>query len=158
MELDIRPAAPDDAEAVRGFLEHLSDDTRWLRYHSPEPIIRPWMVEAVVASDHERRESLLALHDGHIVGVAEWGRVEPTDDVADIAVVVDDDFRRKGVAKALLRELTRSGREHGIERFAASVLSVNRPTIAMLQRIAPARETTFEGPTLQVLIPLAPTA
>jgi RimJ/RimL family protein N-acetyltransferase len=158
MELEIRPANRKDAEAVRDFLEHLSEDSRWLRYHSAQPIIKPWMVESVVGSDHDKREALIALHDGAIVGVAEWGRFEEGDTVADVAVVVDEAYRRRGVAKALMRELTKNGREHGIERFAASVLSVNRPMIAMLQRIAPVRETTLDGPTLQVFVPLAPSA
>jgi len=158
MNLEIRRAGPDDAQAVREFLEHLSPDARWLRYHSAAPIVRSWMIDAVVRSDHHQREALIALSGDRVVGVAEWGRFAPDGPTADVAVVVDDEFRRQGVAKALMRHLTKLGREEGIERFAADVLTVNRPMIAMLQRVAPKRETTFDGSTMQVLIPLAPTA
>jgi GNAT superfamily N-acetyltransferase len=155
VRVEIRPAAPQDAEAVRAFFEGLSEDTRWLRYHSPIPIVRSWMVDAVVRTDHTKRAALLAIHDGRIVGVAEWGRETPDENIAHTAVVVDDSFRRKGVAAELMRHLAADAREHGIEAFEASVLQVNRPTIGLIQHVAPQRTTTFDGPVLQVRIPLS---
>lgn len=153
--LIIRPACAPDAERVKVFLESLSDDTRWLRYHSPAPVIRSWMVEAVAGADHDSREALLALVDGQIVGLAEWGRVRPGDPAADVGVVVDERYRRRGIARELLRHLAASGRSHGIDTFTASVLSVNRPTIAMVQDVAPERTIRFDGPTVAVEIPLS---
>jgi ribosomal protein S18 acetylase RimI-like enzyme len=153
--IEIRAAEPSDAEAVRGFFEGLSEDARWLRFHSPTPIIRPWMVDAVVHNDHEHREALLALHDGRVIGVAEWGRVIPESTDAHVAIVVDDRFRRRGVARELMRHLAASGRNRGIEEFTASVLSVNRPTMSLIQNVAPQRTTTFDGPVIEVRIPLS---
>ena len=153
--LTIRPACERDAARVRAFLESLSDDSRWLRYHSPAPIIRPWMVDAVAGADHYKREALLAIVDGEIVGLAEWGRVHPDDETADVGVVVDERHRRRGIARELMRHLAASGRAHGIEAFTASVLSVNRPTMAMVQDVAPQRTIRFDGPTVAVQIPLS---
>jgi ribosomal protein S18 acetylase RimI-like enzyme len=153
--LVIRPACDNDAERVQTFLESLSDDSRWLRYHSPAPIIRSWMVDAVARADHDKREALLALVDGEIVGLGEWGRVHPDDPSADVGVVVNERYRRRGIARELMRHLAASGRAHGIDTFTASVLSVNRPTIAMVQDVAPRRTITFDGPTVAVEIPLS---
>lgn len=154
-ELTIRLATDEDAEAVRDFLESLSDDSRWLRYHAPVPVVRTWMVNAVTQADHERREALIAEVDGRIAGLAEWGRVENDDPIADVGVVVDDRLRRRGIGRELLRHLAASGRQHGIEAFSATVLSVNRPTIALVQDVAPQRTITFDGPTVAVRIPLS---
>ena len=156
--VEIRAACPTDAAAVRAFLESLSEDTRWLRYHSPAPIVRSWMVDAVVRLDHELREALLALIDGRVVGVAEWGRVAHDAETAHVAVVVDDRYRRRGIARQLLRHLAANGRAHGIDTFAASVLSVNRPTIGLIQQIAPERQTRFDGSVVEVLMPLQASA
>ena len=153
--LTIRPACDTDAARVKSFLESLSDDSRWLRYHSPAPIIRSWMVDAVAQADHDSREALLAIVDGEIVGLAEWGRMHAGDPSADVGVVVDERHRRRGIARELMRHLAASGRAHGVERFTASVLSVNRPTIAMVQDVAPVRTITFDGPTVAVEIPLS---
>ena len=112
------------------------------------------MIDAVVQTDHVRREALLALHDGRVVGVAEWGRVIPESTDAHCAIVVDDRFRRRGVARELMRHLAASGRDRGIAEFTASVLSVNRPTMSLIQNVAPDRTTTFDGPVVEVRIPL----
>jgi GNAT superfamily N-acetyltransferase len=157
-QIEIRVACPQDAGAVRKFLENLSEDSRWLRYHSPAPIVHSWMVDAVVGLDHQLREALLAIHDGRVVGVAEWGRVSADEQTAHIAIVVDDGFRRRGVARELLRHLAANGRAHGIDAFAASVLSVNRATMSLIQDVAPQRDTHFDGPVVEVTIPLGATA
>lgn len=154
MQIDIRVAGPQDTDDVRSFIEGLSESSRWLRYHSPVPIVRPWMIDAIVCNDHEQREALVATHDGHIVGLAEWGRERPDAATADVAIVVDEAYRRRGVASKLLRHLGTNAWEHGIEEFVASVLSVNRPTIELIRHVAPARTTTFDGSTVEVRIPL----
>ena len=155
---EIRAACRHDAQRVREFLEHLSEDARWLRYHSPVPVVRSWMVDAVVGLDHDLREALLAVYDGRVIGVAEWGRVGPDAETAHVAIVVDDDFRRRGVAAELMRHLAANGRSHGIEAFEASVLSVNRPTIGFVQKVAPERATRFDGPVIEMRIPLRASA
>ena len=155
---EIRAACPHDADAVREFLEHLSEDSRWLRYHSPAPVVRSWMVDAVVGLDHVLREALLAVYNGRVIGVAEWGRVEPDAGTAHVAIVVDDAFRRRGIARELMRHLAASASAHGIDAFEASVLSVNRPTIGLVQKIAPERTTRFDGPVVEMRIPLRASA
>jgi GNAT superfamily N-acetyltransferase len=155
--IEIRIAGPQDAGAVGRFIEGLSEDSRWLRYHSPVPIVRPWMIDTIVANDHEQREALIALHDGRVVGLAEWGREEPGATTADVAIVVDEAFRRRGVARELVRHLTANAREHGISELLASVLSVNRPTINLIQHLAPTRSATFDGPVVEMRIPITQT-
>jgi ribosomal protein S18 acetylase RimI-like enzyme len=152
--LEIRPATADDAAGVKAFLERLSPDSRWLRYHSPVPRIRTWMVDAVVSGDHEKREALLAIADGRIVGVAEWGRTQTSDEIADVGVVVDECCRRRGIARALMFHLAQEGLAHGVTAFHASVLSENRPTIGFVRSIAPERSVSLEGATVEIVVPL----
>ena len=152
--LEIRSATPRDADEVRAFLERLSADSRWLRYHTGVPKVRPWMVDAVVSSDRVRHAALLAHIDGRLVGVAEWGRIDPDDNVADSGIVVDECCRRRGIAKLLLKHLARDARRHGIDTFEAHVLTTNRPMVALMQQIAPVKDVTFDGPTLNMHIPL----
>src|SRR5438067_11306743 len=124
-----RPADPADATAVRDFLESLSGETRWQRYHRAMPFVKDWMVDDIVRADHVLHASLVAVRDGRVVGVAEWGRFDPDKTTADIAVVVGEDCRRSGIARALMRRLARNARRHGVDTFAGTILTVNRPTI-----------------------------
>lgn len=156
--MEIREATEEDAPAVRAFLENLSRDSLSLRYHTGVPFVRPWMVDAVTVTDHVHHEALLALSEGKIVGIAEWGRVNDTDTTADIGVVVRDDCRRHGIARALLRRLARNARAHDIDAFSGTVLSTNRGTIALAANVSPDHTTTFDGQTLEVRVPLRASA
>jgi ribosomal protein S18 acetylase RimI-like enzyme len=113
------------------------------------------MVDAVACADHDHREALVAAAGAEIVGVAEWGRMPESVRIADVAIVVDERYRRRGIARALLRHLAKNGRDNGIDTFVASVLSINRPTIALVQSVAPVRRMTFEGTTVSVEVPLS---
>ncbi len=157
-QLTIRPATPDDAPRVTAFLEGLSSESRWLRYHSPVPIVRWWMVESVTAADHDQREALLALLDGRVVGVAEWGREPDTEARAHVAIAVDEGVRRRGVAQALMRRLGAQAQRHGITDFIATVMTVNRPTLGLIECLAPVRTSRFDGDAVEVVIPLGASA
>jgi GNAT superfamily N-acetyltransferase len=158
MPLIIRSIDTSDEARVRAFLEGLSAESRWLRYHQAMPVVKDWMVDDVVRADHVRHGALVALRDDRIVGIAEWARFDPDDPTADIAVVVAEPCRRTGVAGALLRRLARDARSHGVDAFSGSILTVNRPTIALVQRVAPTHTTTFDGGTVEVRIPLRASA
>jgi len=152
--LEIRVARADDEADVRAFIEGLSADTLRLRYQTGVPVIRSWMVDSVVRADHVSHEALIAVYEGRIAGIAEWGRWQPGDDKADIAVVVRDDCRRHGIARALIRRLARNARARGVEAFAGTILSMNRASIALLQNVATTKTITLDGPVLEATIPL----
>jgi GNAT superfamily N-acetyltransferase len=156
--LEIRSAAVADGVGVRRFLEGLSSDSRWNRYHAAVPRVRSWMVDSVVRADHVCHESLVALYDGQIVGIAEWGRLDGDEPTGDIAIVVREDCRRHGIARALLRRLARNARANGIDEFTGTILSMNRATIAFVQQVAPVRTIMPDGATLEVRVPLRATA
>ncbi|HYZ91887.1 MAG TPA: GNAT family N-acetyltransferase [Actinomycetota bacterium] len=153
--LTIRPARREDSASVTAFFEGLSSEARLLRYHSPVPIVRWWMVEAVTGTDHDRREALLAFLDGDVVGVAEWGRDPDDHDRAHVAIVVDDHVRRRGIARELMKRLTVVARVHGIRDFVATVMTINKPVFGLIERMAPVRTSNFDGDAVEVVIPLA---
>jgi ribosomal protein S18 acetylase RimI-like enzyme len=93
-----------------------------------------------------------------VVGVAEWGRERPDGAVAHVAVAVEESFRRRGVARELIRHLVADARSRGVEEFVASIMTANRPTMALIQDVAPQRRTRFDGTTVEVRIPLSATA
>lgn len=154
-EIRICAASARDEADIAAFLQGLTPEARWMRYHSPVPIVRRWMVRAVAEVDHDVREALLARIDGRIVGVAEWGREPGDPHRAHLAVVVDDAYRRRGIASALIARLGNLAREHGISEFVATVMTVNGPALALVERLAPDRTVRWDGGALEVQIPLA---
>ena len=83
--------------------------------------------------DHDRREALVACDGDEIVAVARYdGRPGGID--AEIAVTVEDGWQHRGVGKRLARRLALVARDHGFERFIATMLADNREAIGLLRR------------------------
>jgi GNAT superfamily N-acetyltransferase len=152
--LTIRRTEPADEAAVRGFLEALSVDSRWKRYHNAVPRVMPWMIDPVVRPDHVTHEALVACRGDTIVAIAEWGRTAPDATTADMAVVVSEGCRRHGIARALIRRLARNARAQGIESFSGSILSVNRASMALLFDLGRNVSTKLDGGTVEFSVPL----
>ena len=79
----------------------------------------------LTAVDHHDHEALLALDPERddAVGVARFVRV--SDDVAECAIVVADEWQNRGLGGQLLDRLVERAREEDVERFTALVLAEN---------------------------------
>jgi acyl-CoA synthetase (NDP forming)/GNAT superfamily N-acetyltransferase len=122
--VEIRPAGPQDAGAVRAMHEAMSPDNLYLRFFTlsrgsaeqeAHRVCRP------AASDHA---VLLAWLGGRLVGVASY---EPagTAGTAEVAFAVPDDMHRRGVATLLLEHLVSLARRRGLTAFTAATLADN---------------------------------
>ena len=123
-----------DATLLVEMFHRLSPETKRLRFHlytTKIPEERVWQ-EAERLSDLNPRLQVAIVGiveegDGqeHAVGVARFMRATAADVEAEVAVVVRDDFQRKGLGKHLLLTLTEKARELGIAYFTAWVASDN---------------------------------
>jgi L-amino acid N-acyltransferase YncA len=129
----IRPAAPDDAEAVcRIFNQGIED--------------RIATLETTLRTPEERRRWLAARSPRHPVIVAEpapggavvgWGSLnvfnprEAYRFVADLSVYVERGWRGKGVGRALLDRLVELGRERDFHKLVLSAFPWNAAGMAL---------------------------
>jgi nucleotide-binding universal stress UspA family protein len=87
------------------------------------------------------------------VGVARYVRTAP--DEAEPAVVVADDWQRRGVGSRLLEALASRAVEEGVATFRAPVLAQNHDAIALLRSMGES-STTRMGREVEVRIRLVP--
>jgi len=114
----IRPIHGEDLEIERRFIEHLSSQTRRLRFLGeiktpsaalldqlthPDPRCDAAFV-ALIADGAEKRE----------IGVARFS-ARPDGQACECAVVVSDEWQHQGLATILMRHLIAIARERGIE-------------------------------------------
>jgi acetyltransferase len=99
--------------------------------------------------DYDREMALVAITDighphGHpsFVGVARY-IANPDGESAEFAVVVADDWQKRGVAHALMTRLIRSATDRGLARLDGSIL---RSNVAMLAFVAALGFTTRVDP------------
>ena len=124
--LEVRPIEPSDGEALVAFHDGLSLESTRLRYFSPHPLLSRREVVRLTTVDHQLREALVVLHGDVIVAVARYEGL-PDGVTAEVAFVVAEAWRRRGIATELLQRLAGLARERGMHHLVAETLSENRP-------------------------------
>jgi acyl-CoA synthetase (NDP forming)/RimJ/RimL family protein N-acetyltransferase len=151
----IRPAGPQDTDAVRQMHAQMSPDNIYLRFFSMSTRAADREAKRVCRPPDADHCALLAWLGNQLVGVASY---EPTGEpgVAEIAFAVSDPMHGRGVATLLLDHLVSIARLRGLRAFTAETLVDN---VAMLRVFADAGlaarrqmsdgvvETTFPLPT-----------
>jgi GNAT superfamily N-acetyltransferase len=148
----IRPLGPGDKAGLAEGFERLSETSRYRRFMSPTVRLTAQQLAYLTELDHHDHEALVAIdpssRDG--VGVARYVRSREDPEQAEAAVVVADDWQRRGVGTALLRHLAAHAREHGIERFTGFILSDNRAIRELLEGVGQLEQRHAGGNTVEV--------
>lgn len=147
----LRLLEPGDANLIRRFFWRLSSETVYRRFLSPIKAPSNTLVERLVDIDHCNSEALIAFDERGIVGVARYGTVGATHDVA---VVVADDWQGRGVGALLLRRLANIARARGITSFHATMLGDNRRAQSLVLGLSSKTKIRFEAGYLEADIPL----
>lgn len=132
-EITIRLLQENDTELLVNMFKQLSPESTRLRFHLyttriPEDRMRQ---EAKALTQHDPcRMAVVATiqkDDGQeeAVGVAHFARANPKDTDAEVAIVVRDDYQRKGLGKYLLKILADQARRRGVTHFTAWILAEN---------------------------------
>jgi RimJ/RimL family protein N-acetyltransferase len=137
----IRPIRPDDKDALRRALEHLSPEGRHRRFLTAKKQFSERELAYLTEIDHRDHEALIAFGEdtGDPVGVARYVRLSADVAVAEVAVAVVDEWQGKGVATALLERLLDRARDSGIDRFTATCLAYNREVLDLLREVGSMR-------------------
>jgi GNAT superfamily N-acetyltransferase len=121
----IRTVRPSDAEALRVMYEGVSADALWLRFFSVSTAVIPQDIEAMTRPPADDHASLLAEIGSAVVGVATIERFAEEPTHAEVALLVDDAHRGRGVGTLLLKQLAALALTYGVVRFVAETLPVN---------------------------------
>ena len=127
--LTVRPIMPEDAELEREFVHGLSDETRYYRFFYQLHELTPQMLARFTQVDYDRELALVAIAQrgdrDHIVAVARYiASADRTS--AEFAIVVADEWQRRGVAYKLMDRLIDAGRVRGLARIWGTVLRSNQ--------------------------------
>lgn len=149
----LRRATRRDADAVAEMLGALSSQTRYLRYYTPRPLTGAAgrrEAERITHAPPPHAFALLALaqREGReiVVGVAELVRDERALGIGEAALLVHDDWQRRGVGSLLAAGLLQLARASAIDVLRAITLPENRAIPRLVKRLGvPYRITTRPG-------------
>lgn len=135
-----RPIRPDDRERLQDHHERLSPESRYRRFLAAKPYLSAddaRHLSEVDGCDHFALVATLPERDGEpIVGVARYIRLPDNREVAEMAIVVNDQFQRRGVGAALVRRLAEVAVSRGVRRFRATMLADNLAIQRLLEGLA----------------------
>src|SRR5690242_10720067 len=152
--VEIRPARPDDFDAVKAMHQAMSPDNTYKRFFNVSRLSAENEARRVCLDPRPGQASLLALAGGKVAGVASYIPLREHPEQAEVAFAVADDMHHRGIATLLLEHLVSHARSHGITTFSAETLTENKAMLGVFADAGlPVRRRFAEG-VYQLTFPL----
>jgi len=151
--IEIRPARPEDTEAVRAMHAALSPHNAYLRFFSTSPLNPEREARRVCREPDAEHAALLGWLGGELAGVASY---EPTGEPgrAEIALAVPDHLHGRGIATLLLEHLVSIARRRKVAAFVAVTLAENAAMRSVFSDAGLPEQTAWSGGELTLTLPL----
>jgi acetyltransferase len=160
--LVLRPIRPEDEPLIVKFHEQLSQQTVYRRYFGHLHLsdrIQHERLTRICFNDYDREIALVAEQEdpatgaGRIVGVARLSKTHTAHE-AEFAVVVADEYQRRGIGTELLRRLVQIGRDEKLRRITGEILSDNGGMVRASRKVGFQIQRQTGGGTVEVAIAL----
>ncbi len=127
-DIVIRPIRPEDAESEAKFVRELSSEARYFRFMNVFQELSQQMLVRFTQIDYHNEMALIAVKPNgdreEQIGVARYAtNLDKTS--CEFALVVSDQWRGRGIARRLMRNLMEIARDRNLERMEGQVLSSN---------------------------------
>jgi acyl-CoA synthetase (NDP forming)/GNAT superfamily N-acetyltransferase len=157
--VEIRPAGPRDADAVREMHAALSPENAYLRFFSLSKLNAEREAQRVCRAPGPDHAVLLAWLDGELAGVASYELIPMKGEgagggTAEIAFAVPDRWHGRGIATLLLEHLVSIARQRRVEVFTAEILTENRAMLAVFASAGLQVERSYADGDVRLTFPL----
>ena len=147
--IGIRAAHPNDASAILGMHRRCSLDSLARPYFTGAPSEK-WI--SGVLADADARSLPAVVSDGpdvdRVVGIANHVRCGLG--AAEMALLVEDAYQRRGIGSGLARQMACAARRSRIERVSANIGSGNVAALKVFERVVCALTRSRRGPLLRI--------
>ncbi len=136
----IRPVRPTDERMLQGLYYSLDSRDRYLRFFTYSTSFTHTKIQPLVNIDYATNMILVGEHEGDgekkLIASAGFFKT-PDPSTAEIAIVVDDNWRGNNIARTLLDYLVIIAKELNYTYFSGSVLIENRVMLHILNKKNP---------------------
>lgn len=129
----LRPIRPEDAPALQAMVARSAPEDIRMRFLHPMREMPTQLAARLSQIDYDREMAFVALNPHHadaVVGVARLSE-DPDRKRAEYAVIVQTDWKGRGLGYLLMRRLIDYARERGLATIYGDVLSENRAMLDM---------------------------
>ncbi|WP_285732752.1 GNAT family N-acetyltransferase [Nocardiopsis sp. ATB16-24] len=148
----IRPARPEDVDAVRKLYEEMSEESLRMRFFLPSASAARAEAQRVCMERDPKSAGLLAVLDGEVIGVASYV-IERTG-TAELGLAVAEGQHGRGVGTLLLEHLASVARERGVGTFRADVLASNHEMLRVCDNAGLRSRRRTDTGVVEMTIPL----
>jgi RimJ/RimL family protein N-acetyltransferase len=145
----IRPIRADDKRMLENGLRHLSPETVQRRFLTPKSSFSRAELRYLTEVDGRDHVALVVESPTdpvrRLIAVARFIRLHDDRDAAEAAIVVADDWQRRGLGSLLAGELAGIARALEIRRFTATMASDNVPAHRLMRRLTDALDEHYAG-------------
>lgn len=133
----LRAIRPDDKERLRIAFKRLSPQSVYQRFFNPTTELTSGDLRQLTELDFRDHVGLVLTVEEEtgerLIAVARFVRVAPGADRAELGFTVADEYRNRGAATLLLRELVALARGRGVREFVAQMLEANVEMLRVFQ-------------------------
>jgi acetyltransferase len=136
--LTLRPIRPEDAKIEKDFVDGLSAQAKYFRFMQGIRTLTQEMLVRFTQIDYDLEMALIAVIEkhGHEQQIGSARYVTNMDKIScEFAIVVADDWHRKGIAYRLMQALIASATEKGLKQMQGTVLAENVPMLDFCKRL-----------------------
>jgi acyl-CoA hydrolase/GNAT superfamily N-acetyltransferase len=133
VKIFFRPVKLTDEKGIQRLFYSLSPRSRYLRFFTSLTAFPHRKAQELTVVDYERDMAIVGIHTRRdeqgeheeIVAAGQY-MIDRRSGMADVAVMVSDEFHNKGIGTFLIRYLVRMARENGVKGFFADILAENK--------------------------------
>jgi GNAT superfamily N-acetyltransferase len=134
----LRPIRTDDAGLVHAFLDELSAESRYMRFHKWVRAPSDRLVHFLTDVDYDRHMALVCTarraDRDIVVGEARYV-ADPDGKRCELGIVIADAWRKSGIAGLLMECLIRAARARGLETMEGLVLAHNAEMLRFVRAL-----------------------
>ncbi len=137
-EVTIRPIRPEDAVIEREFVQALSSRSKYFRFMYALEKLTPAMLSRFTQIDYDREMALIAVTKANgkpkEIGVSRY-IINPDGETCEFAIVVSDQWQRRGIASQLMLSLIDTARRKGLKVMEGEVLRENQDMLRFMRKL-----------------------
>jgi RimJ/RimL family protein N-acetyltransferase len=145
----IRPIRADDKAMLTDGLQRLSDESVQRRFLTPKRSFSRSELRYLTEVDGRDHVAFVAEYPGEpvrrLIAVGRFVRLHDDPAAAEVAIVVADNWHRRGVGSLLSKRLAEEARRLGIERFTATMAADNEAAHRLMAKLTRHLEQRHAG-------------
>jgi len=148
-QIFFRPVKPTDEPALSEMLYSLSTESVHARFFTYTKTFPHKDIQQLTTIDYHTDLAIVGVVPGpagdeQIVAIAQYF-LDPKNQIAEVAFIVQDEWQDKGMGGMMLRYLTEIARRRGVKHFFAKVLPSNKAMLAVFYNSGYKVKTVFDG-------------